>query len=186
MVETSVFPSPVFISATIPRCSAAAPMICTSKCRWPSTRLAASRTVAKASTWSSSRLSPAALRLRNSVVLVARSWSLSASNCGSTSLTAATMLWNCLSVLPSPARRTLERIGIGISCYRWARVDPLPEWRRAGQRTSMRPSRCAQVTASNLDLRPSLSRTLRTWLRTVFSEMYSSAAISFEVLPALT
>ena len=39
MVETRVFPSPVFISATIPRCSAAAPMICTSKCRWPSTRL---------------------------------------------------------------------------------------------------------------------------------------------------
>ena len=48
-VATSVLPSPVFISATQPRCSAAPPMSCTSKWRWPSTRRPASRTVANAS-----------------------------------------------------------------------------------------------------------------------------------------
>ena len=39
-VATSVLPSPVFISATQPKCSAAPPMIWTSKWRWPSVRAA--------------------------------------------------------------------------------------------------------------------------------------------------
>ena len=34
-VLTSVLPSPVFISATQPKCSAAPPINCTSKWRWP-------------------------------------------------------------------------------------------------------------------------------------------------------
>ena len=44
-------------------------MSCTSKWRWPSVRLAASRTTAKASGSRSSRVSPLARRSRNSAVL---------------------------------------------------------------------------------------------------------------------
>ena len=55
--ETRVLPSPVFISATQPKCSAAPPMIWTSKWRWPSVRLPASRTAANASGRRSSRCS---------------------------------------------------------------------------------------------------------------------------------
>ena len=61
-VETSVLPSPVFISAIQPKCSAAPPMTWTSKWRWPSTRRAASRTVANASGSRSSRSSPRSSR----------------------------------------------------------------------------------------------------------------------------
>src|SRR3954469_9930159 len=56
-VETRVLPSPVFISATQPKCRAAPPMIWTSKCRWPSVRTPASRTAANASGRMSSRCS---------------------------------------------------------------------------------------------------------------------------------
>ena len=42
-METRVLPSPVFISAIQPKCRAAPPISCTSKWRWPITRLAASR-----------------------------------------------------------------------------------------------------------------------------------------------
>ena len=55
MVETSVLPSPVFISAIQPKCSAIPPISWTSKGRWPSTRHAPSRTTAKASIRRSSR-----------------------------------------------------------------------------------------------------------------------------------
>jgi peptidyl-prolyl cis-trans isomerase C len=54
-VATSVLPSPVFISAIAPSCSTMPPISWTSKWRWPSVRLAASRTVAKAGTRRSSR-----------------------------------------------------------------------------------------------------------------------------------
>ena len=58
-VETRVLPSPVFISAIQPKCRAAPPISWTSKWRWPMVRLAASRTVAKASTSRSLSSSPA-------------------------------------------------------------------------------------------------------------------------------
>ncbi len=58
MVATRVLPSPVFISAMLPRCSAAPPITWTSKCRLSSTRRLASRTVANASGSSDSSVSP--------------------------------------------------------------------------------------------------------------------------------
>ena len=51
-------PSPVFISAMLPWCRAAPPISCTSKCRWPIVRRAASRTTANASGSRSSSDSP--------------------------------------------------------------------------------------------------------------------------------
>ena len=66
-MATSVLPSPVFISAILPWCSTMPPMSCTSKWRWPSVRLAASRTVAKAGTSRSSRSAPSSSCLRNMV-----------------------------------------------------------------------------------------------------------------------
>ena len=42
-VATSVLPSPVFISEILPSCRIMPPISCTSKWRWPSVRLAASR-----------------------------------------------------------------------------------------------------------------------------------------------
>ncbi len=62
MTEVRVLPSPVFISAMLPKCSAAPPMIWTSYGRWPSTRAAASRAVANASGSRSSSVSPSAYR----------------------------------------------------------------------------------------------------------------------------
>ena len=58
MVAARVLPSPVFISAMLPRCRAAPPISCTSKWRMPSVRLAASRTAANASGSRSSSDSP--------------------------------------------------------------------------------------------------------------------------------
>jgi hypothetical protein len=56
-------PSPVFISATLPKCSAAPPISCTSNGRWLSTRHAASRATANASGSRSSSDRPSAPRL---------------------------------------------------------------------------------------------------------------------------
>src|SRR3954452_12319086 len=110
-VETNVLPSPVFISATQPKCSAAPPMICTSKCRWPSTRLPASRTVANASASRSSRSSPASWRRRNSTVRARSSSSLRRSISGSSALISGTIDSRSLSFRPSPALRTrLKRL----------------------------------------------------------------------------
>ena len=67
--QVRVLPSPVFISATLPKCSAAPPITWTSKCRWPSTRHAASRATANASGSRSSSLAPSSMRARNSAVL---------------------------------------------------------------------------------------------------------------------
>src|ERR671914_592632 len=58
MVAASVLPSPVFISAILPSCSAMPPMICTSKGRIPKVLLEVSRTTANASGRMSSRVSP--------------------------------------------------------------------------------------------------------------------------------
>ena len=57
-MATSVLPSPVFISAIMPRLSTMPPMSCTSKWRMPSARTAASRTTANASGSRSSSDSP--------------------------------------------------------------------------------------------------------------------------------
>jgi len=55
---TKVLPSPVRISAILPSCKTMPPRSWTSKGRWPRTRFAASRTAAKASGRSWSRVSP--------------------------------------------------------------------------------------------------------------------------------
>src|SRR5688572_1260847 len=68
-VATSVLPSPVFISAILPRCSTIPPISCTSKCRMLSVRRPASRTTEKASGSRSSSVCPCWKRDRNSSVL---------------------------------------------------------------------------------------------------------------------
>src|SRR5436309_2468622 len=77
-VEVSVLPSPVAISAMRPWWRTMPPIICTSKCRWPSVRRAASRTTANASGRMSSSVSPFARRSRNSAVRARRASSDSA------------------------------------------------------------------------------------------------------------
>ncbi|SHW53838.1 Uncharacterised protein [Mycobacteroides abscessus subsp. abscessus] len=71
--QVRVLPSPVFISAMFPACSAAPPITCTSKCRWLSTRQEASRATANASGIRSSRVSPFSRRPLNSPVLACSS-----------------------------------------------------------------------------------------------------------------
>src|SRR5213592_4763716 len=102
MVATRVFPSPVFISAMLPSCRAMAPMTWTSKCRWPIVRRAASRTEANASGSTSSRLSPASRRPRNSSVFARSCSSVSSSISGSNVLTMRTSCSRRFSLRPSP------------------------------------------------------------------------------------
>ena len=71
-VDTSVFPSPVRISAILPSCSAIPPISCTSKWRILRTRLEASRTVANASGKILSKVSFSERRFLNSSVFAAR------------------------------------------------------------------------------------------------------------------
>src|SRR5450759_1092157 len=99
-VATRVLPSPVFISATLPRCSAAPPMICTSKWRLPSGRLLASRTAAKASGRRSSRVSPSARRLRKIAVSPRSSSSVSFSKSSSIAFTCSEMPCSFLRLRP--------------------------------------------------------------------------------------
>ena len=106
-METRVLPSPVFISAIQPKCSAMPPIIWTSKWRWPSTRQADSRTTANASTNRSSRFSPCSRRSLNSTVLCASASSLNACISGSRLPIRGTSSARRRTFLPSPARRTL-------------------------------------------------------------------------------
>ncbi len=110
----------------LPRCSAAPPIICTSKCRWPSVRLAASRTVAKASGSRSSRDSPSAYRCLYWSVSARNSASLSAMKSSSIELIWSAIRRSLRRILPSPARRTLSmmagtsrRAPCGLSGLRW-------------------------------------------------------------------
>src|SRR5688572_15591086 len=139
----------------LPMCSAAPPMTCTSKCRWPRVRRAASRPTANASTRMSSTVSPSASRWRKTSV----SWRSSASvilrKSSSTPLTASAMDFSRRRVLPSPARRSFCRTtrvhlfagrpshrrresggGAGTGPGRLPRVDP------------------TEITAGRLHLRP--------------------------------
>src|SRR5436189_134663 len=89
-VATSVLPSPVAISAIVPLCSTMPPMSCTSKCRMPTERRAASRQTANASGSTSSISAPSASRLRSSSVLPRRAASSRAWMAGSSALISAT------------------------------------------------------------------------------------------------
>src|SRR5512132_1810610 len=117
MVEVRVLPSPVFISAMFPWCSAIAPITWTSKCRCPIVRLAASRTHANASGNRSSRVSPDSSRSRNSVVLAASSGSDRSSSSGSYVLTSPAVCPSCFFLRPSPIcpsfSMTMLRLGVG-------------------------------------------------------------------------
>src|SRR6185503_1689166 len=90
-VATSVLPSPVFISAILPRWRTMPPISCTSKCRMFSVRRPASRTTAKASGSTSSSDSPSATRWRNSAVLARSCSSVSALVWASSELICATI-----------------------------------------------------------------------------------------------
>src|SRR5437588_1309320 len=96
-------------------------MSCTSKCRWPMTRRAASRITAKDSmrSWlraSSTSSGPAlAIRSRNSTVLCCKASSLRASISGSRALMSGTSDWRALSFFPSPARSTRLNKDMGAS-----------------------------------------------------------------------
>ncbi|MNV75208.1 hypothetical protein D3C71_1684850 [compost metagenome] len=96
-VPTSVLPSPVFISEIRPSCRAIPPINCTSKCRIPSVRLEASRTVANASGRISSRVSPFSIRARNSAVLACNCSSDSFTNSGSNPLITSTVFMRRLT-----------------------------------------------------------------------------------------
>src|SRR5204863_274109 len=89
-VATSVLPSPVATSAIVPLCSTMPPMSCTSKCRMPTERRAASRQTANASGSTSSISAPSASRLRSSSVLPRRAASSRAWMAGSSALISAT------------------------------------------------------------------------------------------------
>src|SRR3954454_17885852 len=115
-VLTRVLPSPVFISATQPKCSAAPPMSWTSKCRWPMTRLPASRVAANASMRRSSTDSPRSIRSRNSTVLCFSSSSLSAAISASWALMSGTSDSRALTLRPSPMRRTRSRTPMAAEC----------------------------------------------------------------------
>src|SRR3712207_5620366 len=104
----SVLPSPVRISAMLPRCSAAPPMSCTRKCRWPRVRVAASRTTAKASGRRWSRVSPSSRRSLNSSVLARSSASVRSAVSSASDSTASAILFSRRRILPSPARRIFE------------------------------------------------------------------------------
>ena len=86
-MATSVFPSPVFISAMSPSWSTIAPITWTSNGRMPTDRFAASRTAANASKESSSSDSPFSSRCLNSTVFPASSSSERASKSGSSEVT---------------------------------------------------------------------------------------------------
>ena len=111
-VETSVLPSPVFISAILPSCKAIPPISCTSKWRSPMVRTLASRTAAKASGRRSSNSSPESKRSRNSTVRCASSSSLYACMRGSRSLIVSTTFWYFLRGLSSPTLKSLEKMPI--------------------------------------------------------------------------
>src|ERR1700681_1517665 len=104
------------------------PMSCTSKWRWPITRPAASRTVAKDSTSRSSRLSPLSIRSRKSTVRWASSSSESDSISGSSSLMRGTSSASRRTFFPSPARRTRVKTLMRARVYRRA----VPAQRRRG------------------------------------------------------
>ena len=84
-VATRVLPSPVPISAMLPRCRIIPPISWTSNCLIPNTRREASLMTANASGRISSKVSPFASRALNSLVLFAKEESLSffnADSCG--------------------------------------------------------------------------------------------------------
>ena len=136
-METSVLPSPVFISAIQPKCSARPPISCTSKWRWPSTRQAASRTTAKASTARSSRDSPFSSRSLNSTVMWASASSLMPCISGSRAPIRGTNSASRLTFLPSPARRTFVNTLMEGRSYR-SRGGPSRQalWGRVGLRAA--------------------------------------------------
>src|SRR5918999_1251380 len=105
MVAASVLPSPVFISAILPSCSATPPRPCTSKGRISRVRLEVSRTTANASGRMSSRVSPRPSLSRNSSVFALRAPSESFSIFGSSAETAPTRCWRTLTFRPSPILR---------------------------------------------------------------------------------
>src|SRR5918998_737990 len=102
MVAASVLPSPVFISAILPSCSAMPPRTCTSKGRISRVRLDVSRTTANASGRMSSRVSPRSSLSRNSSVFAPKAPSESFSISGSSAETATTRCWRALIFRPSP------------------------------------------------------------------------------------
>ena len=89
-VATSVFPSPVRISAMRPWCKVMPPIIWTSKCRMPSVRFDTSRTAANASGRRSSRVSLPSRRSRNLAVNPRSSSSLRRANWPSSALISST------------------------------------------------------------------------------------------------
>ena len=102
-VATSVFPSPVRISAILPSCRAIPPTSCISKCRRPSALSPASRTTAKTSGRISSSVSPSAKRCLNSGVLAASCLSSSAFMSSAKALI-------CLTILPMRFSSRLLRV----------------------------------------------------------------------------
>src|ERR671915_322218 len=102
MVAASVFPSPVFISAILPSCSAIPPRTCTSKGRMPRVRMDVSRTAANASGRMSARVSPWPSLSRNSSVFARMAASESPFISGSSAETASTRCWRALTFRPSP------------------------------------------------------------------------------------
>src|SRR5712691_5762742 len=89
-VATSVFPSPVAISAIFPSWSTMPPISCMSKCRMRTVRRAASRAAANASGRSVSSSSPSVSRFRSCSVLSRSAASESACMSGSIALIAST------------------------------------------------------------------------------------------------
>ncbi len=102
MVAASVLPSPVFISAILPSCSAIPPRTCTSKGRICKVRLEASRTTANASGRIPSRVSPRSSLSRNSSVFALKALSESPSTSAPSAETASTRCWRTLTFRPSP------------------------------------------------------------------------------------
>ena len=100
-MATRVLPSPVLISAMVPRCSTMPPISCTSKWRMFSTRLPASRTTANASGRRSSSVAPLASRCRNSAVMALSSASDLA----------------CMAGSSSPMRATSGRIAFSVRAF---------------------------------------------------------------------
>src|SRR5829696_6289621 len=143
-VAVSVLPSPVFISAIEPSWSAIPPMSCTSKWRWPSPRLAASRVRANDSARRSSRDSPFRARSRSASARSRSSSSVSSSSSGSKSLMRATRFSKALNFFPSPIRSARSMIDMR------ARLAPRSGGRRA--RLDLTPAAAPALVAVALDL----------------------------------
>src|SRR3954447_26713398 len=128
-----------------PWCSAAPPTSWTSKCRCPSVRLAASRTVANASGSRSSRLSPSASRARNFSVSSRSSASDSPTKSSSRAFTCAARPSNRLRVRPSPARRSLSTIFTTLRLPSTHPRDPRRTSRRTSGTTIQGDRRCPRL-----------------------------------------